>query len=144
MLSKKYIYILFFSLMCLGQNLKAESKLVIIVNHSNEIDKLSLEDAQMIFMGTKNFFKNGNRVSIVDQDKEGSVYSDFYKRLINLSPKEMSIYWAKLLFAGKGRPPFKVDNDKDVITWVENNVNGIGYITSDHLDQNVKQVLMLP
>ena len=133
-----------FLLTCILTNsLCAEDTIAVIINKQNTIEKLSVEDVRSIFLGEKKFFANDARIELADQNKDSSIFGTFYKLLASKSTKDITILRAKLVFTGQAQAPLVLNNDEAVKSWVAKTPNGIAYIHTKELDNNVKSILKL-
>lgn len=55
----------------------------------------------------------------------------------------MKAYWAKFQYIGKGFPPRTVESDSDVIQWLLDNKNGIGYINRNSVTDDLKVLMII-
>jgi len=60
--------------------------------------------------------------------------------LLGRSSSQVSAYWSKLVFTGKGIPPKEVSNDAQVIDLVAKNPSVIGYIDKASVTDAVKEI----
>lgn len=122
----------------------AQAQLAIIVNPSNPIGVLSMEETRDIYLGKKNHFPNGEVAIPVDQSEESIDRHSFYKKVIKKEAGQIKAYWAKLVFANRGTPPEVIGTAPEVKAWVASHKEAIGYIDDSLLDLSVKLVSMVP
>lgn len=118
---------------------------VAVITHPGvkEIGLSKVKLAQ-IYLGKLKSYSNGQSIKMVDLPKGSSSRKKFYSKVIKKSNSEMSRYWSKLKYTGKGKPPKKLDSAREVIQWVANNEGAIGYVDGKYLNKSVKVVLILP
>jgi ABC-type phosphate transport system substrate-binding protein len=118
-------------------------ELVVIVNKSNRIASISMEDVKKIFLGKKKRFDSGEKIKATDYKKGKSVRMLFYKKVTNKAVKDIDSYWYRQVFTGKGIPPKAFSSASDVIEYVSGNDNAIGYIKASELSPRIKKVLAI-
>lgn len=121
----------------------ARADIAIIVNPNN-VSSWSDGDLQSyikdIFLNKKEKFPDGTSAKPVDQAEGRSIRSDFYLKIASKDETAMNVYWSTLIFTGNGRPPRVVGDDGGVKRFVGENLNGIGYIKSDLVDNTIKVI----
>jgi ABC-type phosphate transport system substrate-binding protein len=118
---------------------KAEG-VVVIVNRSNNaaVDK---ELVTNIYLGKKSYWQNGALVMALARSEGDPTYLEFCKKILGRSPIVVKTIWAQKIFTGRGMPPKVTEPDAEVKKLVSENVNAIGYIDANSLDDSVKAVL---
>jgi len=116
---------------------------VIIANKANPDSGISKKLAKKIFLGKKS---NTGSMEIVpiDQGENSEIRKTFYKKVANKSPEKMKSYWSKLIFSGRAVPLKVINGDAEVIFWISENKNAIGYVDSKSVTDSVKVLLELP
>lgn len=127
----------------LGLPTLAQAEVVLILSTKSSVNELSLELAGEIFMGKRNTLPSGAKMQALDQ-AEGSVTRDnFYRLLAHRDSAQMTAYWARMIFTGKGQPPIESGDAASIKRFVAANPGLIGYIERSELDKTVKEVLVL-
>ena len=113
--------------------------LVLVVHPSNDatLDKKAVE---RIFLGKEKKFSNGKEVLPINQVTSSSKRTSFDNDALGRSSTQVTSYWSKLVFTGKGIPPKEVDNDAAVIAIVASNEYAIGYVDSASVSATVKAI----
>lgn len=101
----------------------------VITNNTIEI-KLSKEQVKMIFIGASRTFPNGKRVKPIQLD-DSSSSEEFNMNIMKKSNREMRAFWSKQIFTGNGKPPKTMKSIQQMINFIKNNRNSIGYILSN-------------
>jgi ABC-type phosphate transport system substrate-binding protein len=115
------------------------AELVVVVNPSNS-STLDEKIVQRIFLGKDKKFSDGGETIPVNQSTDSPLRADFDSTILGRSSSQVSAYWSKLVFTGKGIPPKEVSSDAEIIELVSNNPNVIGYIDSSSVTDAVKVV----
>jgi len=114
-------------------------EVVVIVNPSNPLTVISVDDVKKIYLGKKKFFPGGGaKVIPGDQPKGTESRKFFYAGIIGKSESKLKSYWSRLIFTGKGTPPKVIGHDTVVKEWVAGQPKAIGYIMRSAVDDSVK------
>lgn len=115
--------------------------LVVIVNAQNPVDSLSKKDVNRIFLGKKKEFPSREAAIPVNHLDSSDRAAEFAKKVLAKSAAQMTAYWSRMIFTGKGQPPKQLDGgDAEVVQLVGKNPNFIGYVSQDAVDGSVKVV----
>jgi len=115
--------------------------IVVIVNPSSGIDRLTRDEVIDIFLGRYRKLPSGRAAMPIDVSEPSSERAQFYQMLVKKTPTEISSYWARLVFSGQTSPPFQVPDVKTAIELVQNNPNAIAYVDRASVTSGVKVVL---
>lgn len=147
---KSYLLSVFFvSAMFVLQPAVAENtSLVVIVNSHNEIDSISADQVSDIFLGKSQRLPNGTKVIPLDQEGDGAARLEFYDKVVQKPVSQLNSYWSRLIFTGRGQPPFAVNGDTEVLEFISSNPNMIGYVELSSIDStrntnNIKVLLTI-
>lgn len=119
----------------------ALAELVVVVNPANA-NTLDAKTVQRIFLGKDKKFADGNETIAVNQIADTQIRQDFDQAVLGRSSSQVSAYWSKLVFTGKGIPPKEVANDAEVLDLVSKNLSVIGYVNKASVTDAVKVVEM--
>jgi len=117
----------------------AFGELVVVVHPSNN-NVLDTKLVQRIFLGKDKKYANGDESIPVNLAPESQVRQTFDENVLGRNSSQVSAYWSKLVFTGKGVPPKEVSNDAEVIALVSANPNVIGYIDEASVTNAVKVI----
>lgn len=115
------------------------AQLTLVVNPANT-NNLTEKDVQRIFLGKEKKFPDGSETLPVNQVADNSLRKSFDEDVLGRNSSQVSAYWSKLVFTGKGIPPKEVSTDAEVIDLVSKNPSVIGYIDSSSVTDSVKVV----
>lgn len=113
-------------------------KLVVVVNFDNPTVRLTKSQVIDIYMGKNIAFPDGTSATPVDGPKGSK--QQFYKVLIRRNLSQVNAYWSRIRFTGRATPPFAKTENISVLSYVENNINGIGYLPKSMVTNKVKVV----
>lgn len=135
-------FIIAFSVVTLWSH-AAEAELAVVVNVDNPVDDISFEELVNVFLGKSRQIADGVKVVPIDQLEGEAARVEFYDKVIRKSPSQLNSYWSRLIFAGKGRPPYAVSDDQEVLEFVSANPSMIGYVDMTAVDDSVKVILTI-
>ena len=115
------------------------AELTVIVNPAND-SAITSKDIQRIFLGKEAKFPNGTQAIPINLSSGGATREAFDEKILERSSSQVSAYWSKLVFTGKGIPPKEVTSDAEVVSLVAKNPSLIGYVDSSSLTDAVKPV----
>jgi ABC-type phosphate transport system substrate-binding protein len=123
---------------------QACAEIAVIVNLSQPVPSLSLEEVSKIYLNKAQSFPNGNKAVPIAQPTETRIAQQFNEKVLNKTGQQLDAYWARQIFSGAARPPKVVGDDTIIKNMVSQNPNIIGYINASSVDSTVKTVLTLP
>ncbi|PIE42023.1 MAG: phosphate ABC transporter substrate-binding protein [Gammaproteobacteria bacterium] len=121
----------------------SEAKLAVVANVDNPVNSITAEELVSIFLGKSRCLDSGVKVVPLDQIEGETARAEFYNKVIKKSPSQLNSYWSRLIFAGKGRPPYAVSDDQEVLEFVSANRSMIGYVDMSAVDDSVKVILTI-
>ncbi len=113
---------------------------VAVVVHPSNSSSLDEKTIKRIFLGKNKKFDNGNKIIPINQNQGSAARSEFGKKVVGKSDSQLKAYWSKLIFTGKGTPPDEKSNDAEVLKFIANTPDAIGYIDASAVDGSVKVV----
>ena len=120
-------------------NTRAE--VVVIVSAKSHVTSLTAQQTAKIFLGKTSEFPDDSDALPIDQAIGNGIRDEFYAKVVHKNPSQVSAYWAKIIFAGDGRPPEILDGDIAVRRAVAKNPNAIGYIDKKSVNRTVRVIL---
>lgn len=112
--------------------------LVVIVHPGNSLEAITKDKLKRIYLGKSKEFPNGLIIAALDQAKESEEKAEFYKKVVGKSLSQVSAYWSRLIFTGKGVPPRVLRNDEEIKSWVASHPESIAYINAGSVDKSIK------
>lgn len=113
---------------------------VVVVVHPSNGAAITAKNVQRIFLGKEKKFPGGAAVSAINQVSGSAARTDFDTNVLGRSSTQVSAYWSKLVFTGKGIPPKEVADDAAVIAAVAADATAIGYVDSAAVTGDVKAI----
>jgi ABC-type phosphate transport system substrate-binding protein len=126
------------ALAALMTSVSSRAEVVVVVSSKSAITALSKSQVADIFLGKVSSFPDGILAVPIDQ-ADGSVErNEFYARVADRSPAQITAYWSKIVFTGRGEPPREVSNDIEMKKRIVANPSAIGYIDDKLVDGSVR------
>ena len=120
-------FILFIALLTPAFSLAGE--VVIIANEHVSASTLAKDDIKQIFLGKKTIWDNGSKIVFVVQ-KRTEVSEWFLKTYVMKNAYQYDIYWKKRVFTGRGKAPKSFSSDQEIVQFVSETPNAIGYVST--------------
>ncbi len=117
----------------------ASAEVVVIVNAASPVNSASADDIAQVFLGKSNDL-GGNDVVPVDQSEGNAARNQFYEKVVQKNESQLTAYWSRLIFTGKGAPPKQVGGDADVVDAVATDEEAVGYVDSSAVAEGVKVI----
>lgn len=137
---KRHFFLLLFTLV---QMPLAHAEFVVIVKADSQVQALTKDEVERIFLKKLKVFPNGDEAIPVGQLSRPETEEQFYKMISGKSKIELKAYWARLMFTGRDRPPKDGKDNDGVKTLVVGDKRAIGFIDATSLDASVKVVYRL-
>ncbi|MDH5510715.1 MAG: hypothetical protein OEZ32_10230 [Nitrospinota bacterium] len=117
----------------LAEEPQPNSALVVIVNIANPVKQLSAGELEKIYLGKRGFWEWGKPIKMIDLIEENinedkSARAIFSVEYLDKSLPSLKSYWIRAIFSGRGQPPLVFGKSGDVLNYVSDNVEAIGYI----------------
>ncbi|HEX2718114.1 MAG TPA: hypothetical protein VHM67_10570 [Gemmatimonadaceae bacterium] len=114
----------------------AEAQTAIIVNRSNALSDLKLDDARRYFLARVTELPNGEKVAIAELVP---MRSSFYKKLLGVAPNEVKRHWLQMVFVGRTQQmPAELGDPAAVKKFVAEHAGAIGFIPVGATDETIK------
>ncbi|HHJ18162.1 MAG TPA: phosphate ABC transporter substrate-binding protein [Gammaproteobacteria bacterium] len=120
------------------------AELAVIVDPSVKLDTITAEQLQRLYLHKAERYPNGVELRPIDQKSGSKRQREFADKVLGKSPTELSKYWSRRMFSGKGHPPRQYGGDAEVIQEVTATPGTIGYVDIEAVDDSVKVLLQVP
>lgn len=115
---------------------KADAQIAVIVNKSNSVSDLSLDDLKNIYLGKVTSFPNKKRIVLSEY---ASLKKKFHKVVLNKTTVAVQKYWIGYVFSGKSAsPPTEFKYIDEVKSFVSRNPGAISFVDVTAIDESVK------
>jgi len=117
---------------------------VIVVAHAkSDIAAVDQDTLKKLFLG-KTAKINGSQVRAVNLPDSDPLKIEFDEKVVGKDPGKMKAYWANRIFTGKGAPLDQVSSEDNMVVWLAENKDGIGYLSADSVNSKLKVLLTIP
>ena len=134
----KLFCLMFLFSMLLASNVSVAG--IVIISHPDNNVTLSKKEVQRIFLGKLKTFPGKGPVIPIDLPRNSDSRLEFSKKILKKDMRQVSAYWTRLIFTGKGLPPKQVDSIEELKKLVARNPDAIGYIDKGSLDDTVRVI----
>jgi ABC-type phosphate transport system substrate-binding protein len=100
----------------------------VIANRNLNLTTMSKADLSRVFL-KKLTRHNGNNLEPADQDPGSTVREVFSRDVHSRSVSAIKSHWQRQIFSGRGTPPPELSNDAAVVSHVNGDPGGIGYVS---------------
>lgn len=117
------------------------NEFAIIVNAQTNIDHITKQELERIFLSKTRRLPDGKRAKPVEV-AAAALKSSFYEAVAHKSGVELRSYWATLIFTGMGMPPKQMRSHQQVVEYVKLTPGAIAYVEKSKLDASVKVIAL--
>lgn len=109
------------------------ANIAVIVHPSNSAT-VNADEVVRIYTGRTSAFQAVNLAENV------ALRAEFDQKGVGRSSAQLKAHWSKLVFTGKGTPPTELNSEQEVLNFVANNPQAIGYVSAANVTDAVKVV----
>jgi ABC-type phosphate transport system substrate-binding protein len=103
---------------------------VVVVHESNPVTSISRDELSRIFLKKITVWRTKRPVTVVDQRESSKVREQFTRSVHHREVSSVASFWQQQIFAGRAVPPAQRTSDADVLSFVANNPDAIGYVSA--------------
>ncbi len=119
----------------------AHADIYVIGKSSLPISTIPIETVREIYLGSTTALGSSLYLEPLTQEDKNEITESFNTKIVKKSTMQMSAYWARIVFTGKGTPPKTLYDNEEVIAAVVTGNNTIGYVDTNELPADVKILL---
>jgi ABC-type phosphate transport system substrate-binding protein len=123
-----------------GMTSAQDTSFKVVVNAANPIASISKDELSKLFLKKSTTWKNGHEVVPVDQSERSPVRESFSRQIHDRAVAAIKSYWQQQMFSGRSTPPPTKSSDGELLSFVQQNPDAIGYISSSAAISGVKVV----
>jgi ABC-type phosphate transport system substrate-binding protein len=123
------IILILLGLLAAPQLLAAQQGFVVVVNESNPIRSLTVDQASKYFLKKVGEWNGGQRVMPVDLSEALAARQEFTKGVHRKPLSAVKSYWQQQVFSGRDVPPPVKTAEATVLEYVRANPGAIGYVS---------------
>lgn len=115
--------------------------LAIVVNRTNPVDNLSSSELRKIFLGSRNYWSNGKRITLVMREPEDPERKAILRDVCGMTEQQFKTHFLRGLYTGEILvSPKTLATPASVRKFIFYVPGAIGYLRMDDLDASVKVV----
>jgi hypothetical protein len=115
--------------------------LVIVVNRMNPVDDLSFADLRSIFLGSRSYWNNGKRITVVMREPGEQERRVILHDVCGMDEEQFKTHFLRGLYTGEILvSPKTLDTPVGVRKFIFNVPGAIGYLRESDVDPTVKVV----
>lgn len=101
---------------------------LVIVNAANSASTLPRGEVAALFLKQVTSWPDGAPVVVVDLNDKSPVRAAFSRAVLGRPTSAVRSYWQQQVFSGRDVPPTQRASDVEVVAFVRDNPNAIGYV----------------
>ena len=118
-----------------------DQDLAIIVNQSNSVDNLSMQELRTVFLGERSHWPNGRRITLVMMEPGFAERRAVLREIYHMNESDFSRHFMRGLFTGEVFvSPKTLATPVGVRKFVFNVPGAIGYVRASDVDDTVKVI----
>jgi hypothetical protein len=139
---------LFFTLVLSGLLLSiAEAKAIdLVVHDSVPVEHLSVFELRAIYTMRLTHWSNGLAVQAFILPRQHQIHERFCKIRLQVLPRQMDIFWNRLVYSGMGKAPILVQSEQEMLDRMRVTPGAIGYVESRNEvhGENIRSIEVRP
>jgi ABC-type phosphate transport system substrate-binding protein len=125
----------------MAQQIAPSEPLVIVVNRLNPVENLSFADLHAIFLGSRNYWSNGRRITLVMREPGEPERKVILHDVCGMNEDQFKIHFLRGLYTGEILvTPKTLVTPLGVRKFIFNVPGAIGYLRQSDVDETVKVV----
>ena len=116
---------------------------VAVIVHPSNTDTLDNVTISRLFLNKMKAFPNGGRAEPMALPEGAPQTEIFNQQILGKNASQLTAFWSKLVFTGKGQPPKSHKDSQTLMSAVAVEPNAIGYVDSAVVDDSVRVVATL-
>lgn len=114
-----------------------DDKFLVIANAKVSQNSIKISELQKAYLGKSSSFAGGQKIVPVTLET-GPAHEAFLKKCIRKTSSQFSTYWKQAIFTGQGIPPKSFKGEDEIIAFVSQTEDAVGYISSNTAYSGVK------
>jgi len=111
-----------------GKTHAANAAVKLVVNSSNKTPSITKAKAADLFLKRVTRWDGGGAVTPVDLSDRNATRAAFCREVLGKEVVWVKSYWQKMIFSGRATPPAELSSEAEVLEYVRNNADAIGYV----------------
>ena len=113
-----------------------------LIAHPDTPSTLNAQQVKRIFTGKQRQFDDGSSVTPVNQPEGSVARAQFDSSVLGRSTSQITAYWSKRVFTGKGKPPIVVASDAEMLSYVQSTPGAVGYVSDNEEPKKVRVITL--
>jgi len=113
--------------------------LVLVTHPDVPVESLDMKELRRIYLGKATRWPGGQTIRPVLLELD-HVYDTFVDEMLDRTTENFTVYWKRMVFTGKGRPPRTFATVEEVAFYVSNTPGAIGYLPTTARREGLKIV----
>jgi len=119
------------------------AEVMVVAHAKSNIAAVDQATLKKLFLG-KTAKINGSKVRAVNLPDSNALKIEFDTKVVGKDPSKMKAYWANRIFTGRGKPLEQVSSEENMVVWLAENKDGVGYLSADSISSKLKVLLTVP
>jgi hypothetical protein len=116
------------------------AQVAVVVNRSNSLSNVSLEDLRRLYLGAATSFPNKETVILLESPKSRA---SFYHAALGMSEDRVKRHWIGMVFKGASAvPPKEIASPEELRHFVAEHAGAIAFIDASTMDVSVKLLIV--
>jgi ABC-type phosphate transport system substrate-binding protein len=122
-----------------------DTAVAVIVNRANPVSSMTVDDLRRYYSDALLSWPGGEKVKIFDLPMDDATRQVFSAKILGKAPQDVTMDWANKRITNTAKnPPTILKSKLLMFTKVAQDVNALGYISEDQVDeQKVKVILKI-
>jgi len=130
----------FFLLLVLAAVPASAADFQLVANNSVPTSSLTKSAVSAIFLKKTVKWEDGTPIVVADQNDKSPVRDAFTTFVHGKSVAAIKSFWQQQIFSGRDVPPVEKSSDAEVIAFVRNNRDAVGYVSEETPVSGVKVI----
>jgi len=122
----------------------SNAEIAVIVDSSVSVDSVNMDQLQRLYLGKPAGIQSSTSLTPIDHEKGSALRQEFAQKVLDKNEGQLSSYWSRLMFSGKGQPPRQYEGDAAVIKEVTAAPGTVGYIDAGSVTDATKVLIRIP
>jgi hypothetical protein len=124
------------ALLAIGMPRTAQAQIAVVVNPSNSIEELSLDNLRRLFLGQAKTFPTGAHARLATHAPSVPAFD---RAALGLQPEIVRSRWMAMIFRGEATSiPTELTNPDDVKKFVRDHADAIAFLPLSNVDGTLK------
>ncbi|MBT3784296.1 hypothetical protein HOF92_04910 [bacterium] len=114
----------------------------VIVHANSPLVEIHRNELKRIYMNRRDQWKHGGAIQKAVL-RGGDTHKELCRTILRQEPKRFERYWVRLVFTGQGIAPVSLKSDSEMLKYVSENKNSLGYVSAIPQTPGIKVLKIL-